>query len=179
MCMLLVCKTWIHGVFRAQGIHSDDCSACKVAVLKWGGLSLWSPGAQRCISGVGVKRGWRGLCILCLWRSSCCLWSQLKRSHQRALTVLPFRSTLFAFGKAQKAPKGTYFQSIPRERYNHSSVFSSLLDSVSIPQKQTDRLTDKLPAFSIWQSLISLPNGSDFFHRWPCRGGGILVISNE
>lgn len=53
--------------------------------------------------------------------------------------VLPFRSSLFAFGKAQKAPKGTYFQSIPRKRYNNS-VFSSLLKTVFILQKQTDRL---------------------------------------
>lgn len=140
-------------------------------------VSLWSPDAQWCISAVGAKRGQRELGILCLCWSSYCLCSHLKHSCQSALMVLPFGSNLFAFGMAQKVPKGTYFQSIPREIYNNSSVLSSLSKSESPSHK--NRLTDKLPAFSIWQSLISLPNVGGSFHRGPCRGEGFLVISND
>lgn len=124
-----------------------------------GMVSLWPLGAQGC----GVKGGWRGLCVTCLWSSSCCLWNQLKHNHQRVLVVLPFRSNLFAFGKAQKAPKGTQFQSIPRERYNNSFVFSSLLESESPSHKnkQTDLLTSCLhsafgKAWSICQMVVTL-----------------------
>ena len=53
MCTSLTRKSWIHGVFWAQSTRSVDHSACKVAVLKWGGLCLF--GLQM---SSGVFLGW-------------------------------------------------------------------------------------------------------------------------
>lgn len=101
-------------------------------------MSLWPLDAQWCISGVDAKRGQRALHPQPLVEFMLPL--QLAETVLSETAYSTFRSKLFAFGKAQKAPKGTYLQSISRERYNYSPMFSSLFESgsPSHKNKQTD-----------------------------------------
>lgn len=157
MFALLMPKLWIHGVFCAQCIHSVGHSNYKVAVLKWGGwclFGLWMP------SGVV----WRGDGEGCASFAFGEVHAAFGVSWNRVLMVPPFRNNLFAFGKAQKTPKGTYFQSIPGERYNNSSVFSSFSSQGPHPTKTNTQTgwqvaciqhLSKLDQFAKWQWLFS------------------------
>lgn len=49
----------------------------------------------------------------------------------------------------------------------------------SLHPTKTNRSPDELPVFSIWQSLISLPNVGASFHGWPSRRDGFSVISDD
>lgn len=96
----------------------------------------------------------------------CCHKNWPNHFCQKALMLFPFRNNLFALGRAQRAPKGAYFQSIPRERYNNPTVFSSLFgsDSPSHTNKQVDQLTSCVrsafgKAWAVCQLAVALPLG--------------------
>lgn len=128
--MLLTC-TWTHGKFWAQCTYSGGHSACQVAVVR-GAVSLWPPRAQYFWAGCeeGMERAVHPLPLV-----------EFVLPLQSAETFLSestygtsFQEQLVCLWKGPKAPKGAYFQSIPRKSYNNS-VFSSLLRSGSSSHK--------------------------------------------
>lgn len=138
-------------------------------------LTCWLCLSGGCSEGDFVSLAFRCSAFLGqLWRRDGECWHILVREHLRS----------FLSGAA----------CLPLERpkrHQKALIFKAFLgkditilcflpySSQSLHPTKTNRSPDELLAFSIWQSLISLPNVGASFHAWPSKGDGFLLISGD